>query len=68
MAFQTLSIKVKLFSELKRRHYFKKLVFNLILMKLTTKKKMYFLVRIDILSKRTSVNNKKIKAKCIMTY
>ena len=34
-------------------------------MKLTTKKKMYFLVRIDILSKRPSVNNKKVKAKCI---
>lgn len=34
-------------------------------MKLTTKKKMYFLVRIDILSRRTLVNNKKIKAKCI---
>ena len=34
-------------------------------MKLTTKEKMYFLVRIDILSKRTSVKNKKIKAKCI---
>ena len=33
-------------------------------MKLATKKKMYFLVRKDILSKRTPVNNKKIKAKC----
>ena len=58
-------LKVKRFSELKRRHYFQTLVSNLILMKLSTKKKVYFLVRIDFSSRRTSVNKKKTKAKCI---